>query len=40
MAKDIKNVIMNGHATLIADTIGAVSLIVILFVGLSLPGTF
>ncbi len=40
MAKEIKNVIVNSHDTLIADALGAVALIVMLFVGLSLPGAF
>ncbi|WP_302849709.1 hypothetical protein [Octadecabacter sp. SW4] len=38
MAKEIKNVIARSQDTLISDAIGALSLVVILFVGLSLPG--
>ena len=40
MAKDIKNVISRSDLTLVSDALGAVSLVVILFVGLSLPGAF
>ena len=38
MTKDIKTVIARSSDTLIADAIGAASLLVMLFVGLSLPG--
>ncbi len=38
MAKEIKSVIARSRDTIVADAIGAVSLVVILFVGLSLPG--
>ncbi len=38
MAKDIKQIVANAHETLIADALGAVALVVMLFVGLSLPG--
>ena len=40
MAKDIKNVIASADHSLIADALGAVALVVMLFVGLSLPGAF
>ncbi len=40
MAKDIKTAIDRARDTIIPDAIGAVSLLVILFVGLSLPGLF
>ena len=38
MAKDIQTVIHRSRDTIIADAIGAASLIVMLFAGLSLPG--
>lgn len=38
MAKDIKSAITRSHDTIIADALGAVALLVMLFVGLSLPG--
>ena len=38
MAKEIKNVIRRSGDTLIADALGAAALLVMLFVGLSLPG--
>jgi len=38
MAKDIKSALSRCEDTILADAIGAVALIVILFVGLSLPG--
>ena len=38
MAKDIKSAITRSRDTIIADAIGAASLLVMLFVGLSLPG--
>jgi hypothetical protein len=38
MANDIKSVIERSGETLLADALGAVSLLVMLFVGLSLPG--
>ena len=37
MAKDIKNVITQSRDTLIADALGCAALLVMLFVGLSLP---
>ena len=37
MAKDIKTAIHRSRDTLLADAIGAASLVVMLFVGLSLP---
>ncbi len=37
MAKDIKSAISRSTETLVGDALGAVSLMVILFVGLSLP---
>lgn len=40
MAKDIKKVIATADYTLMTDALGAVALVVMLFVGLSLPGTF
>lgn len=40
MAKDIKTAIYRSRDTIISDAIGAISLLVILFVGLSLPGLF
>ena len=40
MAKDIKAVIAKADHTLMTDALGAVALVVMLFVGLSLPGTF
>lgn len=38
MAKDIKSVIARSYDTMIADALGVAALIVMLFVGLSLPG--
>ena len=38
MANDIKTAIVRSSGTIIADAIGAVALLVMLFVGLSLPG--
>jgi hypothetical protein len=38
MAKEIKTVIIRSSDTIIADAIGAAALLVMLFVGLSLPG--
>lgn len=38
MAKEIKSAIVRSQDTIIADAIGMVSLVVMLFVGLSLPG--
>ena len=38
MAKEIKTVIIRSSDTIIADAIGATALLVMLFVGLSLPG--
>ena len=37
MAQDIKNAIHRSRETLLADAIGLASLVVMLFVGLSLP---
>lgn len=37
MAQDIKAVIVRSRDTLLADALGMVALIVMLFVGLSLP---
>ena len=38
MAKEIKTVIDRSGDTILADALGVVSLVVMLFVGLSLPG--
>ncbi|WP_438956868.1 hypothetical protein [Cognatiyoonia sp.] len=38
MAKEIKDVVIRSSDTIIWDAMGAVALLVILFVGLSLPG--
>lgn len=38
MAKDITSAITRSQDTIIADAVGAVALLVMLFVGLSLPG--
>lgn len=38
MAKEIKTVITRSSDTIVADALGVASLIVMLFVGLSLPG--
>ena len=38
MADDIKTAIVRSRGTIIADAIGAAALLVMLFVGLSLPG--
>ncbi|SEW10705.1 hypothetical protein SAMN04488515_1077 [Cognatiyoonia koreensis] len=38
MTKDIKSAIKRSQDTIIADALGAVALLVMLFVGLSLPG--
>jgi hypothetical protein len=40
MAMEIKAVIERSRATLISDTVGAISLVVMLVAGLSLPGLF
>jgi len=40
MAKEITQVLIRSRQTLVADAIGAVSLLVILFAGLCLPGLF
>ncbi len=40
MAKEIKSVITRSSDTIIADALGAVSLLVILYAGLALPGLF
>lgn len=38
MAQEIKSVIARSQGTLVSDALGLVALIVMLFVGLSLPG--
>ncbi|WP_269434054.1 hypothetical protein [Pelagovum pacificum] len=38
MAKELKSAITRSRDTILGDAIGAVSLAVMLFVGLSLPG--
>ncbi|MEM8694346.1 MAG: hypothetical protein AAGG57_21100 [Pseudomonadota bacterium] len=38
MAEDIKSVITRSRDTLLADALGVVALMVMLFVGLALPG--
>ncbi|EAR50948.1 hypothetical protein OG2516_03068 [Oceanicola granulosus HTCC2516] len=38
MAKDLKRAVFHSRDTLLADSLGAASLMVILFVALSLPG--
>jgi|TARA_R110002124_G_scaffold220211_6_gene386032 hypothetical protein len=38
MAKEIKTAIIRSRDTILADAIGAAALLVMLFVGLSLPG--
>jgi len=38
MAKDIKSAMSRCGDTILADALGAVALVVMLFVGLSLPG--
>lgn len=38
MANDIKTVMIRSSDTLIADALGATALLVMLYVGLSLPG--
>jgi hypothetical protein len=40
MAKDIRTMIERSRDTLISDALGAVSLVVMLVAGLSLPGLF
>ncbi|WP_368188037.1 hypothetical protein [Aestuariibius sp. HNIBRBA575] len=40
MAKEIKSIIARSQDTIISDALGVLSLIVMLFVGLSLPGLF
>lgn len=40
MAKEIRSVIERSSKTLISDAIGAASLVVMLVIGLSLPGLF
>ena len=39
MAKQIKTVIDRSSDTIVADALGLVAIVVMLFVGLSLPGT-
>ncbi len=38
MAQEIKSVIARSRDTLLADTLGVIALMVMLFVGLALPG--
>ncbi|MFQ6547917.1 hypothetical protein AADZ90_008155 [Aestuariibius sp. 2305UL40-4] len=38
MAKEIKTALARSRSTIVGDAVGAVSLVVMLFVGLSLPG--
>ena len=38
MAQELKSVIARSRDTLLGDVLGVVSLVVMLFVGLSLPG--
>ncbi len=38
MAQEIKSIIVRSRETLLADALGVVALMIILFVGLSLPG--
>jgi len=38
MAQEIKSVILRSRETLLADALGVAALIVMLFVGLALPG--
>ncbi|MDO6591579.1 MULTISPECIES: hypothetical protein [Rhodobacterales] len=38
MAKEIRDVIVRSRDTILADALGVVALMVMLFVGLSLPG--
>ncbi len=38
MADDIKSALIRSRETIVWDAVGAVSLVVMLFVGLSLPG--
>jgi hypothetical protein len=40
MAKDIRTMIERSRDTLVSDAIGALSLVVMLVAGLSLPGLF
>ncbi|WP_275041300.1 hypothetical protein [Loktanella sp. S4079] len=38
MAKEIKDVFVRSRGTILSDALGVVALMVMLFVGLSLPG--
>lgn len=38
MAKELKEIIVRSRDTILADALGVVALMVMLFVGLSLPG--
>ncbi len=38
MAQEIKSIIVRSRETLLADALGVIALMVMLFVGLSLPG--
>ncbi|MFG5382009.1 MULTISPECIES: hypothetical protein [unclassified Yoonia] len=38
MAQEIKSIIVRSRETLLADALGVVALMIMLFVGLSLPG--
>lgn len=38
MAKDIKNILVRSRDTILADALGGAALVVMLFVGLCLPG--
>ena len=40
MAREIKSVLRRNSETILADALGAVSLLVILYVGLSVPNIF
>lgn len=40
MAKEITQALMRSRETLASDALGVLSLVVMLFVGLSLPGLF
>ena len=37
MAKDLKNALSHSRATLLGDAVGALSLVVLLWVGLTVP---
>ncbi|WP_255698728.1 hypothetical protein [Yoonia sp. I 8.24] len=38
MAKEIKDVIVRSRDTILADALGVIALMIMLYVGLSLPG--